>query len=187
MWLVGGRGFYHQSIGNDLYSSISSLDHSFITSTLLFCSTKLRCSCILWCCSRGFLSSLTRCCFVVIQDVNPVICSIILSQQCPRLLVGDPHQQIYNFMGSFNMLDSLPASRTLALTHSFRLGDDVADLCNRILRGRERCKSIIPANLRPGAGKIAIGEPGKHEHYTYIARSNLAVFSRRMSAVYPER
>jgi len=40
------------------------------------------------------------------QDTNPVVTDIVLKQKCPKILVGDPHQQIYglmwfNFSGHF--------------------------------------------------------------------------------------
>lgn len=69
------------------------------------------------------------------QDANPVIQSLILTQRCHVVLVGDRHQQIYRFRGAENALDApaLAEADQLYLTHSFRFGPAVAQVANRLL------------------------------------------------------
>ncbi|KFV55810.1 F-box only protein 18, partial [Gavia stellata] len=50
------------------------------------------------------------------QDCTPAIMDIVLSQTCGRILVGDPHQQIYTFRGAVNTLYSAPHTHVYYLT-----------------------------------------------------------------------
>ena len=54
---------------------------------------------------------LTRvaCCVVAASD-------ILLSQSCAKILVGDPHQQIYAFRGARNALQEVKGTHTFYLT-----------------------------------------------------------------------
>ncbi|UDM18953.1 UvrD-helicase domain-containing protein [Vogesella sp. XCS3] len=67
------------------------------------------------------------------QDANPVTSAIVLSQQTQVVLVGDSHQQIYQFRGAKDALDMVDADITLPLTQSFRFGQGIADVANAIL------------------------------------------------------
>ena len=42
--------------------------------------------------------------------------SILEKQKCAKILVGDPHQQIYRFRGAVNAMDALKADKTAYLT-----------------------------------------------------------------------
>ena len=48
-------------------------------------------------------------CSVAVSD-------ILLSQTCAKILVGDPHQQIYAFRGARNALQKVTSTRTFYLT-----------------------------------------------------------------------
>ncbi|XP_014738013.1 PREDICTED: F-box DNA helicase 1, partial [Sturnus vulgaris] len=50
------------------------------------------------------------------QDCTPAIVDIIQSQKCGKILVGDPHQQIYSFRGAVNCLQCLPHTHLFYLT-----------------------------------------------------------------------
>ena len=41
---------------------------------------------------------------------------ILLSQSCAKILVGDPHQQIYAFRGARNALQEVKGAHTFYLT-----------------------------------------------------------------------
>lgn len=45
-----------------------------------------------------------------------VIMDIMLSQSCGKILVGDPHQQIYTFRGAVNALRTVPHTHIYYLT-----------------------------------------------------------------------
>ena len=44
------------------------------------------------------------------------VCDILLSQSCAKILVGDPHQQIYAFRGARNALQEVKGTHTFYLT-----------------------------------------------------------------------
>jgi F-box protein 18 (helicase) len=73
------------------------------------------------------------------QDTNPALYDVFIRQtHARRVLVGDRHQNIYSFRGAMNAMEAMQkAFRTaehLALTRSFRFGDEVARVANAILR-----------------------------------------------------
>ncbi|NXR45483.1 FBH1 helicase, partial [Hippolais icterina] len=50
------------------------------------------------------------------QDCTPAIVDIVQSQKCGKILVGDPHQQIYTFRGAVNTLYMVPHTHLYYLT-----------------------------------------------------------------------
>lgn len=76
------------------------------------------------------------------QDANPVIASIIESQEhVQRVLVGDASQSIYSWRGAIDAMSTFDADRRIALSHSFRFGPPIADEANRWLE-------LLDADLR---------------------------------------
>ncbi|XP_065839010.1 F-box DNA helicase 1-like [Oscarella lobularis] len=67
------------------------------------------------------------------QDITPAIASIILTQSTPKIMVGDPHQQIYAFRGATNILSGVAATRIFYLTQSFRFGPEIAYVASCLL------------------------------------------------------
>ena len=69
------------------------------------------------------------------QDANGCVRDVILSQRCPRIFVGDQNQAIYGFLGAVNAMEdaSVPATRSVALTRSFRFGSNIASVANLAL------------------------------------------------------
>ena len=49
----------------------------------------------------------------------PGIADILLKQETPKILVGDPHQQIYSFRGALNAMQNVEASHTFYLTQVY--------------------------------------------------------------------
>lgn len=47
---------------------------------------------------------------------NSVIMDVLLSQRCGKILVGDPHQQIYTFRGAVNALNIVDHTHIYYLT-----------------------------------------------------------------------
>ncbi|NWZ01348.1 FBH1 helicase, partial [Loxia curvirostra] len=81
------------------------------------------------------------------QDCTPAIVDIVQSQNCGKILVGDPHQQIYTFRGAVNTLYLVPHSHVYYLTQSFRFGPEIAYVGATIL---EVCKGIRSRTLLGG-------------------------------------
>lgn len=73
------------------------------------------------------------------QDVNGVFYRMIAEQQelhnngIQLVVVGDPHQSIYQFRGAINSLSKFLRDATLPLTKMFRAGQKVADYANILL------------------------------------------------------
>ncbi|MGM0586838.1 MAG: UvrD-helicase domain-containing protein [Bacteroidota bacterium] len=109
------------------------------------------------------------------QDTNPVIATLLLNQQCARVLVGDPHQQIYTWRGAVDMMDRIEATRYAALTNSFRFNQTVADAANHLLRefkGEERSITGVATTGSFDEADIP---------YTMLARTNAGLFDEAVS------
>ncbi|NWU44901.1 FBH1 helicase, partial [Hylia prasina] len=81
------------------------------------------------------------------QDCTPAIVDVVQSQKCGKILVGDPHQQIYTFRGAVNTLYMVPHTHLYYLTQSFRFGPEIAYVGSTIL---EVCKGIRTKPLLGG-------------------------------------
>lgn len=113
------------------------------------------------------------------QDANPVTTSLVMSQTCRKVFVGDTHQQIYSFRGAHNALEQIRADATLYLTQSFRFGSNVAITANAILSGlKGETRPLIGMN---GEGKI--GPVDRESQYAVISRTNALVLDEAISAV----
>lgn len=106
------------------------------------------------------------------QDIAPVMFDIIYRQdKCAKVLVGDSHQQIYNFTGATNVLDGIskrvpPQFIThRRLVRSFRFGPSIANIANAALRLKEEPALLI------GARALDI-----ETHAVYTSRSNENLF-----------
>ncbi|MBX9847825.1 MAG: UvrD-helicase domain-containing protein [Rhodocyclaceae bacterium] len=74
------------------------------------------------------------------QDTNEAVLSVLRCQDSHLTLVGDRHQQIYEWRGAINAMASVETEAEAVLTRSFRFGDSVAAAATSILRllGEER-------------------------------------------------
>ena len=103
-----------------------------------------------------------------LQDTAKVLISILQQQidkpNPPVLIgVGDSAQQIYEWRGAVNALDSFPNANRLFLSQSFRFGEAIANLANKVLETLEeptplRLKGLpsIPSKIVPIAKPRAI-------------------------------
>ncbi|TRZ10991.1 hypothetical protein HGM15179_016105 [Zosterops borbonicus] len=106
------------------------------------------------------------------QDCTPAIVDIVQSQQCGKILVGDPHQQIYTFRGAVNTLHLLPHTHLYYLTQSFRFGPEIAYVGSTVL---EVGKGIRHKTLLGGNQKGAVRR-GRAGPVAILSRSNWNVF-----------
>uniref|UniRef100_A0A667WNM1 DNA 3'-5' helicase n=1 Tax=Myripristis murdjan TaxID=586833 RepID=A0A667WNM1_9TELE len=98
------------------------------------------------------------------QDCTPAIMDVLLSQHCGKILVGDPHQQIYTFRGAVNALRIVQHTHLYYLTQSFRFGPEIAYVGATLLAVCKNVQKILVGGNQ--AGKTAI-----------LSRCNATVFS----------
>jgi F-box protein, helicase, 18 len=107
------------------------------------------------------------------QDSNPVTTDIVLQQKhALRVLVGDPHQQIYSFRGAVNAFDRVESDRTYYLTGSFRFGADFSNVANILLT--EFKGEQLNLNGLGGIGALSDVDP-KMPH-AVLSRTNGGLF-----------
>ena len=111
------------------------------------------------------------------QDLNPVLISIAMKARRPLLVVGDSYQSIYRFRGAVDAMDQFAAD-PLPLSQSWRFGESVARLANRILsshsvrpRFRLSGNPAITTQIVRYGGRLSIA-PGT----AILARTNARLF-----------
>ncbi|XP_028810468.1 F-box DNA helicase 1 [Denticeps clupeoides] len=110
------------------------------------------------------------------QDCTPVIMDIMLSQNCGKILVGDPHQQIYTFRGAVNALHTISHTHLFYLTQSFRFGPEIAYIGATILDVCKQVKKTLVGGLQEGSVCGVYTRKGKGS-LAILCRSNGTVFS----------
>ncbi|MFM2096557.1 MAG: hypothetical protein RIS70_3681 [Planctomycetota bacterium] len=79
------------------------------------------------------------------QDANAVMLGVLGRQQCQMVYVGDRHQQIYEWRGAVNAMESVETEREAYLTHSFRFGQEIANCANGVLRELGETRLVLGA------------------------------------------
>ncbi|MGV1785846.1 MULTISPECIES: UvrD-helicase domain-containing protein [Agrobacterium] len=67
------------------------------------------------------------------QDTNPVVLDILQRQRGQLIYVGDRYQQIYEWRGAVNAMESIETDASTYLTTSFRFGNGIAGLATKML------------------------------------------------------
>ncbi|XP_060543038.1 F-box DNA helicase 1-like isoform X2 [Pantherophis guttatus] len=103
------------------------------------------------------------------QDCTHAMMSIVLLQNCPVILVGNPHQQIYTFRGADNTVLDVPNSRIFYLTQSFWFGYEIAYVGATLLDVSRKIRKNMVGNYWAGVVRVE----GKE---TWLSRTNRDVF-----------
>uniref|UniRef100_A0A8C5FMV0 DNA 3'-5' helicase n=1 Tax=Gadus morhua TaxID=8049 RepID=A0A8C5FMV0_GADMO len=121
------------------------------------------------------------------QDCTPAIMDVLLSQRCAKVLVGDPHQQIYTFRGAVNALRTAPHTHLFYLTQSFRFGAEIAfvgatllQVCKKvqkILVGGNQTGSVFGEDFDPVALVPLSTSPAPRGGAAILSRCNFGVFN----------
>ena len=111
------------------------------------------------------------------QDMNPVMLDIFMKQNVTRVIVGDPHQQIYMFRGAVNALSLVTPTHTFFLTQSFRFGPEIAFVANKCLTD---LKGLDNRTLVGGKKRDSfLGTGGKdRDQVAFIGRTNFGLFKK---------
>uniref|UniRef100_A0A3Q1GA91 DNA 3'-5' helicase n=1 Tax=Acanthochromis polyacanthus TaxID=80966 RepID=A0A3Q1GA91_9TELE len=120
------------------------------------------------------------------QDCTPVVMDVLLSQRCGKILVGDPHQQIYTFRGAVNALDTVGHTHIYYLTQSFRFGSEIAYVGATILRVCKHVQKILVGGMQKGGvcdetaertlQAVKMGSSHSQGKTAILSRCNLGVF-----------
>lgn len=113
------------------------------------------------------------------QDCNPAMLDFILAQRCPKILVGDPHQQIYAFRNAVDALSSVSGTHKYYLTKSFRFGPEIGYVACCAL---ETLKDVQEKTI-VGCTREGRVDGGRVGQIAVIARSNLTLFNEAVSIV----
>jgi DNA primase catalytic core len=114
------------------------------------------------------------------QDINPAFRKLIIDQHdlhhngIQIVTVGDPNQAIYQFRGSEDALDFVPTDIDLGLTQSYRSGEPIVDITNRVIEaggGTERLKPDPTKDSEVVEDGALVGEP----NLMVIPRTNAGV------------
>lgn len=109
------------------------------------------------------------------QDTNPVTAALVQQQNCARILVGDPYQQIYGFRGAVDAMQHVESDNISYLTNSFRFNQHIADVANLILQAFKDESHVIRGVGNHGSLQ-SVNIP-----YTMIARTNAGLFDEAVS------
>jgi hypothetical protein len=114
------------------------------------------------------------------QDCTPAMLAVVENTpNLQRLYVGDSHQQIYEFRGAVNALESLDLEM-LPLTETWRFGHEIAAAANVLLRVKGEKLSIRPGMARDG--HVALGYP-KRVSDVVLARTNMGLVERALDLI----
>ncbi|XP_035531570.1 F-box DNA helicase 1 [Morone saxatilis] len=121
------------------------------------------------------------------QDCTPAIMDVLLSQQCGKILVGDPHQQIYTFRGAVNALNIVDHTHIFYLTQSFRFGAEISYVGATILKVCKSVQKILVGGKQKGGvcdetadnfrAAMRTGVSQCRGKTAILSRCNLSVFS----------
>jgi len=115
------------------------------------------------------------------QDTNEAVLSVLRRQESHLTLVGDRHQQIYEWRGAVNAMASVETDAEAVLTQSFRFGASVAAAATSILRVLGESRTVLGAPTRD-TRIAAAGKTG-----TILCRTNAGVVTVVINALADNR
>lgn len=111
------------------------------------------------------------------QDTNPVVLEVLKKQSAQLVLVGDRHQQIYEWRGAINAMEKLPVAHSTNLTLSFRFGQEIAKPANTVLK-------LLGESLRIRGNPAKTGKIGAiADPKAVLARTNASTLKAVIDAL----
>lgn len=115
------------------------------------------------------------------QDTNEAVLSVLRYQDSHLTLVGDRHQQIYEWRGAINAMASVKTEAEAFLTRSFRFGPSIAEAATSILKVLGETRAVIGDPAR-NTRIAAAGQTG-----TVLCRTNAGVIAVVVDALTERR
>ena len=113
------------------------------------------------------------------QDINEVIIDIFQRQEMKKVAVGDSHQQIYAWNGAVDALQKISGEKYY-LTHSFRIGEQLAHICNLLLHD---FKEDMAITIKGKNERQRVGEVNRDSRYTKLCRTRAKVFDNAVDKI----
>lgn len=110
------------------------------------------------------------------QDTNPVVLDILQRQRGQLIYVGDRYQQIYEWRGAVNAMESIETNASTYLTTSFRFGNAIADLATKMLL---KLGERQPVRGNPGL----VSRIGRTNPEAVLARTNATTITAVIEAL----
>ncbi len=116
------------------------------------------------------------------QDASPVMYDIISNLNIKKIFIGDEHQQIYAFRYAINTLSKIETTEKLNLTKSFRFGNEIAKIANKVLKIKGEKNNIsgnefIHSNITYLGPNNINKLVANNKVFTFIARKNNTLFN----------
>lgn len=109
------------------------------------------------------------------QDSNGALLHVLSNQNAQVVYVGDRFQQIYEWRGAVNAMESIRDDGTLELTQSFRFGNEIADVATKILCLLDATACVHGSSLV--SSKIGCSNPD-----TILSRTNASLIAYVIAA-----
>lgn len=116
------------------------------------------------------------------QDTAPVMLDVLQQQVeagATLLLVGDSAQQIYEWRGAVNAMAAFPGAPRLFLSQSFRFGEAIAEVANRVL---ETLEDRTPLRLK-GLASISSRIDEIQKPTAILTRTNACAVNKLLTAI----
>ncbi|MBM7555283.1 UvrD-helicase domain-containing protein [Halanaerobacter jeridensis] len=113
------------------------------------------------------------------QDINEVIIDIFKRQDMKKVAVGDSNQQIYAWNGAVDALQKISGEKYY-LTHSFRIGEELAQICNLLLHDFKGDRAI---KIKAKNENQRVGEVNRNSSYTKLCRTRAKVFDNAVAKI----
>jgi len=117
------------------------------------------------------------------QDLSPVMLEILDNFKGQKVLVGDSNQQIYSWRGAVDAMKYELSAESHHLTLTFRFGEELSKLANRVLRSLAASKSMKSHT----ASGTEVETTGEDIPDAYIFRKNSSLIEKAVELFEKEK